>query len=180
MSEDAGTAKPPAREALLVAEQLGGRAPRESWRVAVRCSYGFPSVIVSPSLLADGTPFPTFAWLTCPHLSEALAAEESAGATAAWATRAALDPALAARLRAADDALREARTVESGGVDACESVGLAGQRDPLGVKCLHAHVALALIGIDDPVGVAELGKIPPSCANGRCATLQPTSLPQRR
>jgi hypothetical protein len=137
-------------------------------------------VIVSPSLLADSTPFPTFAWLTCPHLSEALAAEESAGATAAWAMRAAAEPVLAEGLYAADSVLHAARAAESGGVDACESVGLAGQRDPLGVKCLHAHVALALIGVADPIGVAELGKIPSSCPNGRCTTLQPTSLPRRR
>ena len=180
MSDDAGTAMPPSREAILVAEQLGGRAPREPWRVAARCTYGFPTVIVSPSLLADGTPFPAFAWLTCPHLSGAIAAEESAGATAAWATRAAAEPALAESLHAADRALRAARAAESGGADACESVGLAGQRDPLGVKCLHAHVALALIGIQDPIGAAELGKIPSSCADGRCMTLQPTSLPRRR
>ncbi|MDR3687617.1 MAG: DUF501 domain-containing protein [Coriobacteriia bacterium] len=180
MSDDPGAAQPPSREALLVAEQLGGRVPREPWRVAARCAHGFPTVIVSPSLLADGTPFPTFAWLTCPHLSEALAAEESAGATAVWATRAAADPALAESLRAADGALRAARVAESGGVDACESVGLAGQRDPLGVKCLHAHVALVLIGIDDPIGAAELGKIPHSCPDGRCTSLQPTSLLQRR
>ena len=137
-------------------------------------------MIISPSLLADGTPFPTFAWLTCPHLSEALAAEESAGATAAWARRAASEPALAEGLHAADRVVRAVRAAESGGVDACESVGLAGQRDPLGVKCLHAHVAMALIGIEDPIGIAELGKIPSSCPNGRCTTLQPTSLPRRR
>jgi uncharacterized protein len=180
VSDQPDSVPPAAREAALVAEQLGGRAPRQPWRVAARCSYGFPSVIVSPSLLADGTRFPTYAYLTCPHLAEALSAEESAGATAAWAERAATDPVLAEGLRAADAALRTARAAESGGVDACESVGLAGQRDPLGVKCLHAHVALALIGIDDPIGLAELGKIPGSCANARCMSMQPTSLPQRR
>ncbi len=42
------------------------------------------------------------------------------------------------------------------GTDACAAVGLAGQRDPLGVKCVHAHVALALVGIDDPIGLELL------------------------
>lgn len=159
----------------MVAAQLGGRAPRDPWRVQARCSYGFPSVIVSPSILADGTPFPTYAWLTCPHLAELLSAEESAGAVAAWAKRAAGDAGLAERLRTADDALRRTRAQESGGADACTTVGLAGQRDPLGVKCLHAHVALALIGIQDPIGEYELGKIPRSCADARCTTMQPAS-----
>jgi hypothetical protein len=139
--------------------------------VAARCPYGFPTVIVSPSLLADGTPFPNYAWLTCPYLIETLAAEESAGATAAWAARAQSDPLLAAKLAATDSATRQARAKESGGEDACASVGLAGQRDPLGVKCLHAHVALALAGIDDAIGSEELGKIEPACSNARCMTL---------
>ena len=160
-----------ARDADLVAAQLG-RRPRLPWRVAARCAFSFPTVIVSPSVLTDGSPFPNFAWLTCPHLSRVVADEESAGAAAAWAARAAVDPALAQRLFESDAHLRAARAVESGGEDACASVGLAGQRDPLGVKCLHAHVALALVGINDPIGVEELGKIQATCGDARCRALQ--------
>lgn len=148
-----------------------GREPREPWRVAARCSRGFPSVIVSPGILEDGTPFPTHAWLTCPHLVEQLSAEESAGAAAGWAARALIDSDLAKRLDAADVALREARAEESGGTDPCQQVGLAGQRGALGVKCLHAHVALALIGIPDPIGEAELLKIDITCDDVRCNVL---------
>lgn len=150
-----------------MAAQLG-RIPREPWRVAVSCTHGFPSVIVSPAMLADGTPFPTYAWLTCPHLVERLHAEESAGATAGWAARAHSDTELAEGLRRADSAVREARKRESAGADPCSSVGLAGQREPLGVKCLHAHVALALLGIADPIGTAELGKVELACTDARC------------
>jgi hypothetical protein len=128
-------------------------------------------VIVSPGILDDGTPFPTHAWLTCQYLVELLAAEESAGAAAGWAERARIDPDLAARLAAADAVLRDVRARESGGTDPCQSVGLAGQRGPLGVKCLHAHVALALIGIEDPIGEAELRKIQPTCDDVRCSAL---------
>jgi hypothetical protein len=149
-----------------------GRVPREPWRIAARCAYGFPSVIVSPSSLDDGTPFPNYAWLTCPHFAEALSARESHGATRAWAERAATDQKLASALVTSDAAVRAARAMESGGEDACASVGVAGQRDPLGVKCLHAHVALALVGVADPIGSEELGKIEPTCANGRCASIQ--------
>lgn len=63
------------------------------------------------------------------------------------------------------------RAEEAGGVDPCFTVGLAGQRDPLGVKCLHAHVALALVGVDDPVGAELLGKTGSACADARCARL---------
>jgi hypothetical protein len=126
---------------------------------------------VSPSRLDDATPFPTWAWLTCPFAIERLAALESAGATAAWAVRASEEPRLAAALRATDDALRLARAAESDGEDACCGVGLAGQRDPLGVKCLHAHAALRLAGLADPVGDAVLAEIGVECTDARCETL---------
>jgi uncharacterized protein len=170
VSDAAGTSSPASGESALVAAQLG-REPRGPWRVAARCTRGFPSVIVSPGILEDGTPFPTHAWLTCPHLVELLSAEESCGAAAGWAERARVDPGLAARLAAADAVLRDVRARESGGVDPCEAVGLAGQRGPLGVKCLHAHVALTLIGIDDPIGQAELEKLSPTCVDVRCDSL---------
>jgi uncharacterized protein len=166
----AGSARPSV-EAAIVAAQLG-RVPRDPWRVAASCAHGFPTVIVSPALLADGTPFPTYAWLTCPHLVEQLHAEESEGATAGWAARAQSDTQLAEQLRFTDAAVREARKRESAGSDPCGSVGLAGQREPLGVKCLHAHVALALLGIEDPIGAAELDKVKPTCKDARCGAMR--------
>jgi len=95
---------------------------------------------------------------------------ESEGSTADWATRAATDGHLRERLVALDERVRAARTAESGGVDACASVGLAGQLDPLGIKCIHAHVALALIGLDDPIGQAVLAE-GDVCPDSRCARL---------
>ncbi len=159
-----------ADESRVVALQLG-RAPRDPWRTAVRCPFGYPSVIASPPVLADGDRFPTLAYLTCPWLAENAAAEESAGATAQWALRAAQDPELAEGLRSADAALRRLRTMESGGDDPCTDVGIAGQRDPLGVKCLHAHLALALIGVGDPIGRHLLGEWGRACPDCRCEQL---------
>jgi hypothetical protein len=130
-----------------------------------------PTVITSPSLLDDGTPFPTMAWLTCPWLNDRVSKIESAGGVLDWRTRVEGDPAIGHALRAADVAFREARTAEGGGRDGCEAVGIAGQRDPLKVKCLHAHVALVLIGIGDPVGMGVLAGIDQECADDRCATL---------
>jgi len=153
-----------------VSAQLG-RVPRGPWRVAVRCAWDRPAVIVSPSTLVDGTPFPNLAWLTCPWLTELVGAEESTGGAAAYARRAAEDPAFAAALVAADTDVRTRRAAESGGTDACATVGIAGQRDPLGVKCLHAHVALALLGVADPVGEDVLGRVQRWCDDDRCAGL---------
>lgn len=158
------------QEARLVASQIG-RVPREPWRVAVRCQWGRPSVIASPSTLADGTPFPTLYWLTCPWLIQSAGALESEGLLAEWTDRAASDPHLTAHLGEAHAALREHRAEESGGEDACADVGIAGQRDASRVKCLHAHVALALVGIDDPVGEETLALLGLACEADQCAAI---------
>lgn len=156
----------------LVAAQIG-RPPREPWRVAVRCSFGAPQVIATPSRLDDGAPFPTTYWLTCPFLLERVAAAESAGGAREWAERLAADAGLAGAASRADAAYRAARASESGGEDACAGTGIAGMRDPLAVKCLHAHVAAALAGIADPVGEGVLGDTGRECDDDRCATLVP-------
>ena len=145
-----------------------GRAPRGPWRVAAWCSWRMPTVIVSPSVLADGTPYPTYAWLTCPHLSERCAAMESAGEAARMNALMADDPEFAARVHAASDALAAARERESVGVDACAGLGTAGTRLGARVKCLHAHVAARLAGIDDPIGTSVIAIGPAECASGRC------------
>ncbi len=150
-----------------VSRQLG-RPPRGAWRVAERCSWGYPTVIATPSRLASGEPFPTLFWLTCPHLVDAVGALESSGEVEAWAVRLAGDPGLADRMRTADAVYRTARAAESAGDDACPDVGMAGQRDPLATKCLHAHVAAALGGTGDPVGEAVLGQIERECGDERC------------
>jgi hypothetical protein len=156
-------------DADTVRRQLG-RPPRQPWRVEKRCSFGFPTVIATPSRLVTGELFPTTFYLTCPHLVAAASTLESAGEAERWASRLAAEPTLAARMLAADAAYRAARVRESGGADACPDVGIAGQRDPLATKCLHAHVAAALSGIDDPVGKSVLEAIELECCDARCGS----------
>lgn len=165
MSTQTATAEKDARE---IAAQCG-RAPRKPFRVAVRCEHDFPVVIVSPAVLEDGEPFPTCAWLTCPWLAGEASRSESAGEMARWEERAATDPVFATRLAAADAQLCDLRRAESGGTDACEGTGIAGRRGPGGIKCLHARMAAALIGIKDPVGIAMLEDLPRTCPDCRCA-----------
>lgn len=157
-------------DAALVARQIG-RAPREPWRVAVRCRKGSPQAIASPPRLADSTPFPTLYWLTCPHLLRAAAKAESAGGSSLAAAELAADGALAARMRAADAAYRRARAEEAGGTDVLAHVGVAGQREPLATKCLHAHVAAALAGLDDPLGIRLLEAAGRECGGDECEPL---------
>lgn len=149
---------------VVVAAQLQ-REPRSPWRVGARCSHGFPTVIVSPSLLDDGERFPNFGYLTCPYLLRAISARESAGAIAQWASRLEHDELAAANQVALEGALKEARLDECQRCgqesDICASVGIAGQRNALGVKCLHIHVAYALLGLNDCIGrelLTEIGK----------------------
>jgi uncharacterized protein len=170
-SVDAGPLAPTPVDRAIVTAQLG-REPRGGWWVAVHCSFGFPQVITTPPLVEGGTPFPTLHWLTCPWLAEGVNSTESAGGVAQWAGRLAADPGLAERVLRADAHYREDRTAASqSGADPCPDVGIAGQRDPLATKCLHAHVAAALAGIDDPVGTEVLNALGRACPDGRCADL---------
>lgn len=139
----------------VVARQLG-RAPRGTWRVVTRCSFGFPVTIATAPITETGEPFPTLFYLTCPHLIADVSALESAGELDVWRQRIASEDALARRMLAADAEYRNARAAEGGGSDPVPGVGIAGMRDPLAVKCLHAHVAAVLAGIDDPVGEGVL------------------------
>ncbi|MDO9558037.1 MAG: DUF501 domain-containing protein [Coriobacteriia bacterium] len=145
-----------------------GREPRGTWRSVVRCRHAAPVVIATRPDLEDGEPFPTLFWLTCPVLCERVSALESSGATDAWTDRLASDVDLAAAMGAADEVYRRLRQAEAEGADRCSTVGIAGQRDPLKVKCLHAHVAAYLAGIADPVGQGALEGVPWECDDARC------------
>ena len=121
--------------------------------------------------LEDGAPFPTTFWLTCPRLVDAVHDLESAGVGRMLAERILADPALAAQVAAADSAYRAARANEGEGADPCAGVGVAGQRDPLAVKCLHARLAAFLCGIPDPIGAdvrERLADITGGCAEPAC------------
>lgn len=153
----------------VLARQMG-RMPRTPWHVAARCSGGRPTVIVSPPLLDGGTRYPDYAWLTCPVAISLASAAESRGEAAVWRDRLTTDPELRERLDALDQHFRALRTEAGKGVDPCADVGIAGERDPANVKCLHAHVALTLIGLDDPIGRAVLTGETVECGDPRCST----------
>lgn len=158
-----------ANDERLIAAQLG-RVPMGDWSVAARCTFGRPTVILTHPMLADGSPFPTLYWLTCPWIRSRVDTLESAGEIGEWAARLKADSALSADLLAADAIYRERRAAAAGGCDPMPSKGIAGQRDPLATKCLHAHVANALAGIDDPIGTAVLGALEDAtCPNDACA-----------
>ena len=123
-----------------VAGQLG-RPPRGTRAVAHRCHCGLPDVVETSPRLADGTPFPTLFYLTCPRAAAACGRLESAGVMRQMTARLATDPELAAGYRAAHaDYLARRDAVEA--VPEIEGVSAGGM--PSRVKCLHALLAHAL------------------------------------
>jgi hypothetical protein len=91
--------------------------------------------------LADGTPFPTLYYLTCPRAVLACGRLESGGVMRQMNERLRADPELAARYRRAhEDYL--ARREAAGPVPEIAGVSAGGM--PERVKCLHALLGHAL------------------------------------
>ena len=123
-----------------IARQLG-RQPRDIVRVAHRCPCGQPDVVVTAPRLADGTPFPTVYYLTCPRAASAVGRLEGGGVMRDMERRLAEDPGLAAAYARAHDDYLAARA-SLGDVPEIEGVSAGGMPDR--VKCLHVLLAHAL------------------------------------
>lgn len=160
----------PAQDAdrQIVAEQLG-RSPRAMRAVAHRCHCGLPDVVQTESRLADGSPFPTLYYLTCPRAAAAVSRLEAAGVMREMTERLATDPDLRTAYRAAHlSYLRERDALGELGSDA--SAGGMPDR----VKCLHAVVAHSLAvgpGVN-PFGDEALDAIPPWWEAGPCVAVK--------
>nr|MDT0657930.1 DUF501 domain-containing protein [Micromonospora sp. DSM 115978] len=149
-----------------VAAQLG-RPPRGTRAVAHRCPCGRPDVVETTPRLADGTPFPTLFYLTCPRAVGGCSRLESAGLMRQMADRLATDPELAAAYRAAhEDYLGRRDAIEP----VPEIAGVSAGGMPGRVKCLHVHVGHALAtgpGVN-PFGDEALRLLPPWWTGGPC------------
>jgi hypothetical protein len=155
-----------AADADAVERQLG-RSPRGVDGVAHRCPCGRPDVVRTVPRLADGTPFPTTFYLTCPRATGAVSTLESSGLMREMAARLAADPSLAAAYRAAhEDYLR--RRAELGDVPEIAGISAGGMPDR--VKCLHVlagHALAAGPGVN-PLGDEVLAALPDWWAAGPC------------
>jgi len=149
-----------------VGAQLG-REPRAIREVAHRCPCGLPDVIETSPRLADGTPFPTLYYLTCPKAAAAIGTLESSGMMREMTERLATDDELAAAYRAAHDSYL-ARREQLGHV--AEIAGISAGGMPNRVKCLHVLVGHALAcgpGVN-PLGDEALAALPQWWAAGPC------------
>jgi uncharacterized protein len=159
----------------LVERQLG-RPPRAFRRVAARCPHGAPAVTEQSPYDANGEPFPTTYYLTCPHLVAAVARLEAAGGVERWSSEVERDPELAEELERATEEQRRLRRDLAGGetgADAGASLGLGigGSANPRRLKCLHAHVAYALAQPGYRVGERVLAEIDPLWPQSCCTPL---------
>ena len=158
----------PATDADLAAvgAQLG-RPPRGTRAVAHRCPCGCPDVVETTPRLADGTPFPTLFYLTCPRAVSGCSRLESAGVMREMAQRLETDPDLAARYRVAheDYLSRRAAIGQVPEIDGVSAGGMPGR-----IKCLHVHVGHALAtgpGVN-PFGDEALRLLEPWWSAGPC------------
>lgn len=149
-----------------VTSQLG-RSPRSARAVAHRCPCGLPDVIETDPRLAEGAPFPTLYYLTCPRAISAVSRLEGAGAMREMTQRLSDDPELAASYRRAHEAYVAARASID---DVPEIAGISAGGMPDRVKCLHVLVAHALAagpGVN-PLGDEALARLPDWWAGGPC------------
>ena len=164
-------------ERAIVTRQLG-RAPRALRRVVVRCPYGRPAVTEQDPYDANGDPFPTTYYLTCPHLVAALARVEAAGGVERWSGKVAEDADLGRSLEQATEEqqrIRRELAGERSGKDEGRSLdfGIAGSRSPERLKCLHAHAAFALARPGYALGDWILAELDPLWPPDRCCCEDP-------
>ncbi|MFT3796822.1 DUF501 domain-containing protein [Microbacterium sp.] len=147
-----------------------GRPMRGVVGIAARCVCGNPTVVATEPRLPDGTPFPTFYYLTHPGATAAMSALEATQVMREFAALLDADAAIADAYRAAHDAYLSDRAVY-GEVPEIEGVSVGGM--PTRVKCLHAlagHALAAGPGVN-PLGDLALARA--DWSPQRCTCDQP-------
>ena len=129
-------------------------------------------MIAQPAYLADGTPFPTTYYLSCPHAVARIDALEADGGVDRYERLVASDPAAMAEYRAGAARQRELRRPAARMADGGASLGLgiAGTSREGAVKCLHAHAAFALAEPGYALGRRILDEAAPLYPAGECCT----------
>lgn len=142
-------------ELAVVSTQLG-RPVRGVVGIAARCACGNPTVISTTPRLPDGTPFPTFYYLTHPAATAAMSTLEATHVMPELAAMLA-DEDVALAYRAAHEAYLADRG-QFGAVDEIDGISAGGM--PTRVKCLHAlagHALAAGPGVN-PIGDEALAR----------------------
>ena len=126
--------QPSPRDIAVVSAQLG-RPARDVIGIPARCVCGNPTVVATSPRLADGTPFPTFYYLTHPAATAAMSQLEATQVMAEFNELLAEDASIAAAYAQAHEAfIADRETVET--VPELDGISAGGM--PTRVKCLHA------------------------------------------
>lgn len=145
---------PSARDIAIVSAQLGRQA-RDVVGIAARCVCGAPIVVSTSPRLADGTPFPTFYYLTLPAATAAMSTLEAGQLMVELSELLASDATVASAYLAAHESYLADRATY-GEVPEVASISAGGM--PTRVKCLHAlagHALAAGPGLN-PIGDVAL------------------------
>ena len=149
------TLSPASDRDLEIMESQLGRPMRDVVGIAARCACGAPTVVSTKPRLADGTPFPTFYYLTHPAATAAISTLEANGFMATLQEELSTDDELRAAYAAAHLAYIADRD-RFGIVPEIEGISAGGM--PTRVKCLHALAGHSLAvgpGVN-PIGDAAL------------------------
>ena len=133
-------APPTPAEIDVVSAQLG-RTARGVVGIAARFVCGNPTVVATSPRLADGSPFPTFYYLTHPAATSAMSTLEATQVMPELAALLDEDESIADGYRAAHEAYLADRAQFG---DVSEIAGISAGGMPVRVKCLHALVGHAL------------------------------------
>lgn len=132
-------------------EKQLGREMRDVVGVGARCVCGNPIVVVTKPRLSDGSPFPTFYYLSLPAATAALSTLEASGFMAELQARLSEEPDLKAAYEKAHESYLADRLVHG---EVAEIDGISAGGMPVRVKCLHAlagHSLAAGPGVN-PIG----------------------------
>ncbi|KRA25914.1 septum formation initiator family protein [Microbacterium sp. Root61] len=136
---------------LAVLQTQLGRPARGVLGVAARCVCGNPTVVATAPRLPDGTPFPTFYYLTHPAATIAMSVLEADHVMRELSDELAADEEIAAAYQRAHEAYLRDREAYG---DVPEIAGISAGGMPTRVKCLHAlagHALAAGPGVN-PIG----------------------------
>ena len=134
MSLASSTSTPTSQDLAIVSAQLG-RPVRDVVAIAARCVCGAPTVVSTKPRLGDGTPFPTFYYLTHPAATSSLSELEGDHVMNEFAQLLADEPDIRVAYERAHESYLAAREAV-GVVD--EIAGISAGGMPTRVKCLHA------------------------------------------
>jgi hypothetical protein len=149
-------AAPTDAELAVVTGQLG-RPVRGVVGIAARCACGNPTVVATAPRLPDGTPFPTFYYLTHPAATAAMSELEATHVMAELQETLQADDEMLAVYAAAHRAYLDDR---AGFGEVLEIEGISAGGMPTRVKCLHAlagHALAAGPGVN-PIGDLALAR----------------------